>query len=241
MLTLAARLRLAGLRVAETRCIRRLEGGPTPARGTMSVTLYHHPFSRAATVVWMLEEVGIDYELRFVDFSKAEHKSPPLLALNPMGKLPILVDGDAVVTEVAAIGLYLADRYAPGKLAPPIDDPRRGTYLRWSCFSPSVIEPGLMAKAQGWTYRDSQAGWGTHEAILSAMESALSRGDYVLGSEFSMADAIFGGTVRYMLRFKMLEPRPLFTQYAERLGSRPALERAEAKNATVIEERGLGG
>lgn len=205
----------------------------------MSVVLYHHPFTRAASVVWMLEEVGADYELRFVDLQKGEHKVPELLALNPMGKLPVLTDGEVVVTESAAIGLYLADRYAPGRLAPALDDPKRGTYLRWSFFAPSVIEPGLMAKAAGWTYKEGQAGWGNHEAMLDAMESALSEGDWVLGESFSMADVIFGGTIRFMLQFEMLEPRAAFTAYAERLGKRPALKRADDKNAAVREERGI--
>jgi glutathione S-transferase len=205
----------------------------------MSIVLYHHPLSRAANVVWMLEEIGIDYELRFVDISAGEQKSAEILALNPMGKLPILADGDAVITESAAIGLYLADRYAAGRLAPTLDDPARGTYLRWSLFAPSVIEPGAMAKAAGWTYKDSQAGWGKHEAMVAAMESALGNRSYLLGDRFSMADVIFGGTVRYMLRFELLEPRDVFTAYAERLGARDALKKADARNAAVMEERGL--
>lgn len=205
----------------------------------MSLVLYHHPYSRAATAVWMLEEVGVEYELRFVDLYSGAHKAPELVALNPMGKLPILTDGDQVVTEVAAIGLYLADRYALGRLAPQPSEPARGTYLRWSLFAPSVIEPGLMAKANGWASKPSQAGWGDHESMLNAMEVALSGGDYLLGDSFSMADAIFGGTLRYMLRFKMLEPRPLFTAYADRLAARPALRRAEARHEAIIDERGL--
>jgi glutathione S-transferase len=150
----------------------------------MSIVLYHHPFTRAANVVWMLEEVGVPYELRFVDLMKGGHKSEELVALNPMGKLPILTDGDAVVTESAAIGLYLADRYSNGTLAPRVDDPRRGAYLRWSLFAPSVIEPGSMAKMANWTFKDSQAGWGSHEAMLSAMESAITGRDYILGTLF---------------------------------------------------------
>jgi glutathione S-transferase len=207
----------------------------------MSVTLYHHPFSRAATVVWMLEEVGVPYDLRFVDLKTGAHKAPEMLALNPMGKLPILTDGDAVVTEVAAIGLYLADRYAPGTLAPALHDPARGTYLRWSLFAPSVIEPGAMAKAAGWAFKEGQAGWGNHEAMLGAIESAIGDRDYLLGDTFSMADVIFGGTVRYMLTFKLLEPRPQFAAYVERLGARPALVRADERNAAVRKEHGLGG
>ncbi|MCE9575533.1 MAG: glutathione S-transferase family protein [Deltaproteobacteria bacterium] len=206
----------------------------------MSVVLYHHPYSRAATVVWMLEEVGVPYELRFVDIMTGAHKAPALVALNPMGKLPILTDGDAVVTEVAAIGLYLADRYAYGRLAPKVDDPARATYLRWSLFAPSVIEPGSMAKAQGWEFKPSQAGWGTHEAMLGAMEHALARKDFLLGDTFSMADVIFGGTLRYMLQFKMIDARPGFAEYSERLAARPAWQKADARNSAIRDEHGLG-
>ncbi len=205
----------------------------------MSIVLYHHPFSRAATVVWMLEECGVDYELRFVDLMKGEHKNDELVALNPMGKLPILTDDGAVVTESAAIALYLADRYALGRLAPAPDDPKRAAYLRWSLFAPTVIEPGLMAKAAAWAYKETQAGWGNYDAMLGAMQTALSHGDFILGDAFSMADVVFGGTVRYMLRFQMLEALPVFSAYSDRLGARPALQRAEERNAAVLKEHGI--
>jgi glutathione S-transferase len=205
----------------------------------MSIVLYHHPFSRAANVVWMLEEVEATYEIRNVDIMKGAQKAPEILALNPMGKLPILVDGAATVTEASAIALYLADRYAYGRLAPRVDEPERGTYLRWSFFAPSVIEPGAMAKMNNWTFREGQAGWGSYEAMLGAMESALSHGDWILGDRFSMADVVFGGAVRFMLLSKMIEARPAFSAYAERLGKRPALQRAEAKNNAISAELGL--
>ena len=205
----------------------------------MSLVLYHHPFSRAATTVWMLEEVGAPYELKFVNIMAGEQKSPELLARSPMGKLPLLMDGETVVTESAAIALYLGDRHAYGRLAPLVDDPARAAYLRWSLFAPSVIEPGSMAKAAGWPFKEGQAGWGSYDAMLAAMESALADRQFILGNTFSMADTVFGGTIRYMLAFKMLEPRPAFTAYAERLAARPALQRAEARNAAVREEHGL--
>ena len=204
------------------------------------ITLYHHPFSRASSTIWALEEVGVPYELRYVDIMKGEQKAPALLALNPMGKLPVLTDDDVVVTENAAIALYLADRYAAGRLAPALDDPRRATYLRWSLFAPSVIEPGSMAKSSGWDYKPGQAGWGDHQSMLAAIDAAVGHGDYLLGDQFSIADVIFGGTVRSMLRFNMLEARPSFTAYAERLAARPAAQRADARNAAVVAERGLG-
>lgn len=205
----------------------------------MAITLYHHPFSRASTVVWMLEEVGVPYDLQYVDIMAGAQKAPDFVALNPMGKLPLLVDDGHVVTEGAAIGLYLADRYASGRLAPTLDDPKRGTYFRWSLFAPSVIEPGSMAKAGGWAFKPGQAGWGSYEAMLDAMESAIAGRDFLLGDQFSMADIIFGGTLRYMLTFGMLEPRPSFQAYAARLSARPALQRADEINAKIRKERGL--
>jgi len=207
----------------------------------MSITLYHHPFSRAANLIWVLEEVGVPYELRFVDILKGAQKEPDILALNPMGKVPIVTDGNLVVTEAAAISLYLADRYSLGKLAPSPDDPARAAYLRWSLFAPSVIEPAISAKASGAQFKPSQVGWGAFDSVLASMESAIAGKSYVLGDRFSMADCIFGGAVRYLLRFKLLEATPTFTAYAERLAARPAAQKGDAKNVAIVKERGLGG
>ena len=187
----------------------------------------------------MLEEVGAKYDLRFTDIMKGEHKPPDVIALDPMGKLPVLTDGDAVVTESAAIGLYLADRYAYGTLSPKVDEPKRATYLRWSFFAPSVIEPAAMAKGAGWTYKESQAGWGSYDTMIGAMEKAVTGRDFLLGDTFTMADIIFGGTLRFMLMFKMVDARPAFTAYTERLAARPALKRTDEINAKVCAEHGI--
>jgi len=205
----------------------------------MAIVLYHHPWSRAAAVVWMLEEVGCDYALRFVDIDAGDQKSPEFLDLNPMGKIPVLVDGHTVVTEGAAIGLYLADRYAYGRLAPAVDDPARGPYLRWSLFAPSVVEPGTMAKRTSWQVPDRAAGWGTYDAMITTLERAVGQGPWLLGETFTMADVIFGSMLRYLVGTKMLEARPSFAAYIERLNARPALQRADARNAAVARERGL--
>lgn len=203
------------------------------------IKLYHHPFSRAATVVWMLEEVARPYVLEFVDIAKDDQRSAAFLELNPMGKVPVLVDGEAVVTEVAAIGLYLADRYSQGVLAPPLDSPQRGTYLRWSFFPSAVIEPASLAHRESWKVSRSAVGWGDYESVLASMRSALASGPWLLGKNFSMADVIFGSTLRYMTRFGMIEPEPTFSEYIERLSERPALKTADAKNEAVVAERGI--
>jgi glutathione S-transferase len=205
----------------------------------MTITLLHHPFSRAAGVVWTLEEIGEPYELKFVDIMKGEQKTEAVTAVNPMGKLPVLLDGDAVVTESAAISLYLADRYASGRLAPKLDDARRGTLLRWMFFSPSVIEPGSTARMNGWEFKPGQVGWGDHKAMLTAIETAVTGRQFLLGDMFSVADIVFGGTLRYMTMFKMLDASPAVAAYLERLDARPALQRADAKNAEIAKAHGL--
>jgi glutathione S-transferase len=205
----------------------------------MAITLFHHPFSRAANVVWMLEEVGVPYQLRWVDMLAGAQKTGELLALNPMGKLPVLVDGDAVVTESAAIALYLGDRYAAGRLAPALDDPARATYLRWSFFTPSVMEPAAAARTSGGQFNVRAIGWGNFDDMVVATKAALARGPYVLGEQFSMADTILGGTLRYMLMFKMMDPDPVFTEYVARLQARPAFQRAIERNAAVMAEHDL--
>jgi glutathione S-transferase len=206
----------------------------------MSITLFHHPWTRAANVVWMLEEVGVPYELSFVDIMVGAHKTPDFLAKNPMGKLPTLVDGDAVITESAAIGLWLADRYALGRLAPALDDAARAKYYRWILYGPSVIEPGCYAHSAKWEVRPSSAGWGTYESMLETIERALAGGPWLLGERFSMADVCFGGTLAYMTAFDMIEKRPSIMAYVDRLEARDARNRANAINAEVTEAHGVG-
>jgi glutathione S-transferase len=205
----------------------------------MTIRVYYHPYSRAAGTLWPLEEVGVPYELTVVDIMKGEQKGEGLVAKNPMGKIPTLVDGDLVVTEAAAIALYLADRYAPARLAPALDDSRRGTYLRWSFFAPGVIEPAVMAHMSKWEVREVAAGWGNYASMIAAAESAISGRPYVLGDEFSMADVVFGGTLRFMLEFKQIEPTPLFQGYIDRLNARPAYQRANERNLAMRRQLGL--
>lgn len=208
------------------------------------LVLHHHPFTRAANVVGMLEETGVPYSLVYVDVPGGEHKRPSLVTKNKMGKLPTLVDDGMVVTESAAIGLYLADRYAPGRLAPTLDDPARGTYLRWSFFAPSVIEPAAYAQSAKWEYKPGSAGWGRYDDVLDAMSAAIqdvSGGPWLLGDRFTMADIIFGGTLRYMMMFKMIDPRDEYVAYTEALSQRPSMVRAKEINDAIVAERGLGG
>lgn len=94
------------------------------------LTFYTHPMSRGRVVRWMLEEVGIAYSVKAMEFGP-EMKTEDYLAINPMGKVPAIKHGNTVVTEVAAICAYLADQFPDKKLSPSPQSPERGVYYRW--------------------------------------------------------------------------------------------------------------
>jgi glutathione S-transferase len=191
------------------------------------ITFYTNPMSRGRIVHWMLEEVGEPYETKILDFEKREHKAPAYLKINPMGKVPAIVHRGVVVTEAAAICTYLADAYPQAGLAPTLDDPQRGTYLRWIFFGAGCIEPAIIDKMfkRPAVERQSALGYGSYEDTLNALETALTPGPFILGERFSAADVYVGAQVQWGMMVKGLEPRPKFLQYVERIAARPALQR----------------
>jgi glutathione S-transferase len=192
-------------------------------------TLHGSIASRAFTARWILGELELDYEFVALDIRKGEQKRAEVLALNPMGKVPILQDGDVVVTETVAICLYLADRYGYGRLAPPIDDPARGRYLRWSVFATSALEPAMLSP-KGDAARSFLVGWGELDAALDATEQALTPGPYVLGESFSAADVALGSVLSFGLFNKQIPPRARLVEYNGLIARRPAYQ--SAANAT---------
>lgn len=188
--------------------------------------LYHSPQSRSTTARWLLEEIGEPYDLHVLNLAKGEHKSPEFLAINPMGKVPTLRHGDALVTECGAIACYLADAFPAAGLAPPIGDPARGTYLRWMFFGPSCVEPAVVDKSlKREPGPPSRMGYGTYETTIDTLAKAVAPGPYILGDKFSAVDVTIGNNIRWMLMWKLLPDRPEFTSYVERLLERPALQR----------------
>ena len=112
-----------------------------------NITLYHASPSRSSIVLWMLEEVGQPYDIKLIRLSGGDNLKPDYLAINPMGKVPLLRHGDTVITEGAAICTYLADEFPDKKLNIPVGNTRRGEYLKWLFFGPSVIEPAMTDRA----------------------------------------------------------------------------------------------
>lgn len=199
---------------------------------TLPLVHYHAPNTRSFTIRWLFEELGSPpHELKVLNFKNNEHKSPAFLAINPLGKVPAVVHGETVITEAAAIALYLADLFPEAGLAPKIGDTARGTYLRWIVFNQAAVEPAIVDKAlKREPGAPSMSPYGTYDATVEALAGALAKGPYILGDRFSAADIVVGAGLRWMLMFKLLPERPEFTSYAARLSERPALKRATAKD-----------
>jgi len=185
---------------------------------------YYNPRSRAITTHWMLTELGAAHEQVVVDLAAGETASPEFRRINPMGKIPVLVDGDVVVTEVAAICAYLADRYPEKGLAPPPDSRERGLYYRYLFLPGTTLEPMFTTKLLGVTdYPVQSVGWGDLDRCMAAVEALTPLTDWALGSQFSAADVVFGGTLDFAVQVGWIEsPTPRVAAYVRRIRDRPA-------------------
>jgi glutathione S-transferase len=185
------------------------------------------PRSRSFSSLWLMEETGQPYERVLIDISKGAQKAPDYLAINPMGKVPALSDGEAKLAESAAICAYVAERYPEAKLAPPLGDPRRAKYLQWLFFAPGCIEPAMVQLATKIEMNSVAAGWGDAQRVFDVLDAALSNGPWILGDTFSAADIAIGSGLNFAVRlFKMAPSRPSFERYLDRCASRPAFQRA---------------
>jgi glutathione S-transferase len=185
--------------------------------------------SRGRIVRWMLEEIGQPYRSELLDYDTTM-KAPAYLSINPMGKVPAIRHGDTVVTEAAAICAYLADAFPEVRLAPPPGDRLRGPYYRWLFFVAGPLEAAWTNKATGFVVpqeRERMMGYGRFENVINALEGAVSRAEYVVGDRFTAADVYVGSGIGFGMQFGMIEKRPAFEQYWERLSARPAALRAK--------------
>lgn len=205
-----------------------------PAAPSTRLKLHHAAPSRSSTVLWMLEEVGEPYEIHVLDLKKGEQRLPAYLAINPMGKVPALEHDGALITEVGAICLYLADAFPKAGLAPAIGDPLRGPYVRWMFFQGNCLEPALIDKALGREPGSpSMMPYGDLETTVETVAQAVAKGPWALGDRFSSLDVYLGSAIRWTMQFGLLPERPEFTSYVERLAKRPALQRAMAKDKEI--------
>jgi glutathione S-transferase len=185
---------------------------------------YTNPMSRGRIVRWMLEEVGQPYRTELLDFGSTM-KAPEYLTINPMGKVPSLRHGATIVTEAAAICAYLADAFPESRLAPPPGDQLRGPYYRWMFFAAGPLEAAMINKALGMAVpegRERTIGYGSYGDALNALERAVSQSDYIVGDSFTAADVYVGSQIGWGTQFGMIEKRPAFDRYWQRISGRPA-------------------
>ncbi len=200
-----------------------------------TVTLFHSPQTRSTGVLTLLEELGAPYTLELLNQTKGEQLAPAYRAINPMGKVPALRDtSGAIVTEQVAIFLHLGDLFPEAGLAPPIGDALRGPYLRWMAFYAASFEPAVVDRALGREPgRRSMSPYGEFDTVVDTIGAALSPGPYLLGGRFSAADILWGTALGWMTAFKLMPERPEIMAYVRRIAERPAVKRAQEKDAAL--------
>lgn len=200
------------------------------------ITLYWSPQSRAGHMLWALEEIAQPYQLRHIDIHDAKREDPAeFMEASPLRKIPAIVDGDVKMADSAAIALYLADRYAPGVLAPTATDKTRGEFLYWLFYTPSVVEPAMTEKFVDLPLNPIAYPWGSFEKMLTALETRLDGRDWVATDRFSMADFMISGSIQAMCRFEFLDPSATLQSYMDRCLNRPAARHALEKEKTATE------
>ncbi len=191
------------------------------------LTLYHTPKSRSASIVWLLEELGVPYELKIVDIRHADGTGARDPANpHPHGKVPVLVHDGHRVFEIAAITVYLTDLFPEKKLGPQVGDPLRGEYLSWLAYRPGVLEPAMMMRRLEVKHVYGAMGWGPAEEVESVLNETLQNRPYLLGDSFSAADISVGGVINFLMMFKVLNETPVLKAYTDRITARPAFKRA---------------
>lgn len=201
-------------------------------------TFFTNPMSRGQIGRWALHEAGATYRQVLVDLKA---KPAELLAANPMGKVPTIVHhaegADRVVSEAAAICLYLAEMHPAAGLLP--NDNEMADYFRWILFAAGPVEQAITSVALKFEPSPEQqgmAGWGSFERTMTTLEAHLADRAFVCGERFTMADVYVGSAVDWGLNFGTIPPNEAFVAYAERMQSRAAYKAAKAVDNKLIED-----
>lgn len=194
--------------------------------------LYFAPYSRSVGVHWLLQEIGQPYELEMVDIRAKGGVPESYRAIQPNKKVPALEHDGRVVTERAAICLYLTEAFPEAGLAPPVGAANRATFLTWLVYCDSVYDPALAAHAQSIKYLPGNFSFGSFDDMVANLERHLSKHPYAAGDEFTAADTQLASGVYFGLDIlKALPDKPVFREYVERCTSRPAYQRTMAREA----------
>ena len=189
--------------------------------------LFHNPDSRSSRFIWLLEELGVDYELVYVEIPRGGKGSPDPSNPHPDKRVPALIHDGRLITESAAIALYLTDAFPQAGLGPLVGDPRRADYLTWLAFYAGEMEPAFGMYRRGWIDRDPQLAT-SHERVQKRVLTALSQGEYLLGDQFTAADALVCSPYQWLRDFGPTSSR--IDPWLARLAARPAAIRAAERD-----------
>ena len=197
----------------------------------MGLKLYSNAQSRGLVIEWLLIELGAEFEKIELAYH-TEMKSESYLKINPFGKVPTLVDGDMVIYEMPAICAYLADKFFDQRLAPALDDPKRGLYFRWLFFAAGPWDAATTDRALKVEITDEQKmhiGYGnfqdTYTALIQGLEQAQ---PYLCGEQFTVADVFVGSMLFWQLKMAELESHPAIEKYLNSIKSRKNLRNNQA-------------
>jgi glutathione S-transferase len=205
------------------------------------IKLYGSYVSRATRNLWMLEELGLTYEHVSLDWGKQENRSPEYLKINPAGKVPTLVDGDAILSESLGINLYLADKYGAGGLWPD-DDAARARCVQWSFWGAAELEPLAYGRIREFMFKkESERDAALVEdmaertgPLLTLMALTLAESDYLAGDEFTLADLNVACVVEYLERSQFdFTPWPKVEAWYKRSYGRPANQKVQDARARI--------
>jgi len=207
----------------------------------VKMKLFYYPGNASLTPHMLLEEIGLPFELVLVDRANSAHKAPEYLKLNPNGQIPVLVNGDFVLYETAAICLYLADMNPRAKLAPAMQTRERAQFYQWLMWCTNTLQAMLMHYFYGERLVDegneaavAQVRFHAEERVgtmLDILDGQLVShdGEWLLGSSFSAVDPYALMLCRWTRGFKHpARSRPHLGPYLQRVLARPAIQRAFA-------------
>ncbi len=196
------------------------------------LTLFHAPQSRSGRIVWLLEEIGADYDIRYVDIFRSMTLTGARDPANvhPDGKVPALLHDEALVTESAAIALYLTDLHPDANLGAAVGAPGRAAYLTWLAWTAGEMEPAFWSKISGATETDPNAK-AHYDAAIARLLTALATGPYLMGERFTAVDVMIAPALAWGREY--VPDSALIDAYLERVLNRPANARAMAKDGVL--------
>ena len=212
------------------------------------ITLYGSIVSRAPRNLWMLEELGVDYEHVSLDWAKQENRSPEYLKINPAGKVPTLVDGDATLSESLGINLYLAQKYGSksnGGGLWPDGDAARARCIQWSFWAAADLEPVAYARVREVVFKKEED---RDQALLDSLADkagplmdliaqALDGSDHLTGGAFTVADLNVACVMEYLDRSHFrFAPWPVVAAWYKRTYGRPANKKIQDTRAPAAME-----